>query len=87
MRNTQRLVQVHNHRITFIDEPYGIFSREGRRRDNASFEGYCAQGGPADCAQGDIAIRVDLGLGRGEATVWTCDLTKAYVEINGDYRS
>jgi len=35
----------------------------------------------------DIVIRVDLGLGRGEATVWTCDLTKAYVEINGDYRS
>jgi glutamate N-acetyltransferase/amino-acid N-acetyltransferase len=38
--------------------------------------------------QGDeILIRVDLGLGRGEATAWTCDLTKAYVEINGDYRS
>jgi glutamate N-acetyltransferase / amino-acid N-acetyltransferase len=34
-----------------------------------------------------IAIRADLGLGRGEAVVWTCDLTKAYVEINGDYRS
>ncbi|ALA17280.1 MULTISPECIES: bifunctional glutamate N-acetyltransferase/amino-acid acetyltransferase ArgJ [unclassified Chelatococcus] len=38
--------------------------------------------------QGDeIAIRVDLGLGRGKATVWTCDLTKEYVAINGDYRS
>jgi glutamate N-acetyltransferase/amino-acid N-acetyltransferase len=35
----------------------------------------------------EILIRVDLGLGRGEATAWTCDLTKAYVEINGDYRS
>ncbi len=34
-----------------------------------------------------IDIRVDLGLGSGQATVWTCDLTKAYVEINGDYRS
>ncbi len=34
-----------------------------------------------------IAIRADLGLGAGTATVWTCDLTKAYVEINGDYRS
>ena len=34
-----------------------------------------------------IAIRVELGLGQGRATVWTCDLTKAYVEINGDYRS
>jgi glutamate N-acetyltransferase/amino-acid N-acetyltransferase len=35
----------------------------------------------------EILIRVDLGLGEGEATAWTCDLTKAYVEINGDYRS
>ncbi|GGH31204.1 arginine biosynthesis bifunctional protein ArgJ [Alsobacter metallidurans] len=35
----------------------------------------------------DIDIRVDLGLGNGKATVWTCDLTKEYVEINGDYRS
>ena len=34
-----------------------------------------------------ISIRVDLGLGRGRATVWTCDLTKDYVAINGDYRS
>jgi glutamate N-acetyltransferase/amino-acid N-acetyltransferase len=35
----------------------------------------------------DITIRADIGLGRGKATVWTCDLTKEYVEINGDYRS
>jgi glutamate N-acetyltransferase/amino-acid N-acetyltransferase len=34
-----------------------------------------------------IVIRADLGLGEGRATMWTCDLTKAYVEINGDYRS
>nr|CAD6432779.1 bifunctional glutamate N-acetyltransferase/amino-acid acetyltransferase ArgJ [Rhizobium sp. Q54] len=35
----------------------------------------------------DIPVRVDLGLGDGRATVWTCDLTKEYVAINGDYRS
>jgi len=35
----------------------------------------------------DLSIRVAMGLGKGRATVWTCDLTKAYVEINGDYRS
>ena len=35
----------------------------------------------------EITLRVDLGLGSGAARVWTCDLTKAYVEINGDYRS
>lgn len=37
--------------------------------------------------QEDIAIKVDIGLGAGTATVWTCDLTKEYVAINGDYRS
>ncbi len=37
--------------------------------------------------QDHIEIRVELGLGRGKAGVYTCDLTKAYVEINGDYRS
>lgn len=35
----------------------------------------------------EIVINVDLGLGKGAATVWTCDLTKDYVAINGDYRS
>ena len=34
-----------------------------------------------------IMIGADLGIGQGRATVWTCDLTKLYVEINGDYRS
>ncbi len=37
--------------------------------------------------QDDIAIRADIGLGNGKATVYTCDLTKEYVAINGDYRS
>lgn len=35
----------------------------------------------------EIYIRADIGLGTGEAKVWTCDLTKDYVMINGDYRS
>jgi glutamate N-acetyltransferase / amino-acid N-acetyltransferase len=35
----------------------------------------------------EIDIVVDVGMGRAAATVWTCDLTKGYVEINGDYRS
>jgi glutamate N-acetyltransferase / amino-acid N-acetyltransferase len=34
-----------------------------------------------------IVITADLGLGTGSATIWTCDLTKEYVAINGDYRS
>ena len=35
----------------------------------------------------EIAIAVDLGIGRGRATVWTCDLTHGYISINADYRS
>lgn len=35
----------------------------------------------------EIVINVDIGIGAGAATVWTCDLTKEYVAINGDYRS
>ena len=34
-----------------------------------------------------IAIEVDVAVGRGHATVWTCDLTRGYIEINADYRS
>jgi glutamate N-acetyltransferase/amino-acid N-acetyltransferase len=35
----------------------------------------------------EISLEVDLGLGDGEATVWTCDLTHGYISINADYRS
>ncbi|MCC7428991.1 MAG: bifunctional glutamate N-acetyltransferase/amino-acid acetyltransferase ArgJ [Alphaproteobacteria bacterium] len=35
----------------------------------------------------DIVIDVDIGLGRGKATVWTCDLTHGYIDINGSYRT
>ena len=35
----------------------------------------------------DIRIDVDLGVGSGRATVWTCDLTHGYISINADYRS
>jgi glutamate N-acetyltransferase/amino-acid N-acetyltransferase len=35
----------------------------------------------------EIEISVDVGVGRGRATVWTCDLTHGYISINADYRS
>jgi glutamate N-acetyltransferase / amino-acid N-acetyltransferase len=35
----------------------------------------------------ETEIGVDLGLGSGKATVWTCDLTHGYISINADYRS
>jgi len=41
----------------------------------------------AHMAGRDIRIAVDVGIGRGKATVWTCDLTHRYIDINGNYRS
>ncbi|AWM78809.1 bifunctional ornithine acetyltransferase/N-acetylglutamate synthase [Phenylobacterium parvum] len=35
----------------------------------------------------ELEVSVDVGVGRGSASIWTCDLTKQYVAINGDYRS
>ncbi len=35
----------------------------------------------------DVRIAVDLGIGRGAARIWTCDLTHGYIDINADYRS
>ena len=35
----------------------------------------------------EVEIAVDVGLGRGRSTVWTCDLTHGYIDINADYRS
>ncbi len=42
----------------------------------------------ADYMKGqDLTVTVDLGVGNGSATVWTCDLTHQYITINADYRS
>ncbi|MEE9314459.1 MAG: bifunctional glutamate N-acetyltransferase/amino-acid acetyltransferase ArgJ [Rhizobiaceae bacterium] len=38
-------------------------------------------------ARDEILISIDVGIANGSARVWTCDLTKEYVAINGDYRS
>ena len=37
--------------------------------------------------QSELVIRTDLGIGGAKTTVWTCDLTHGYIEINADYRS
>ena len=35
----------------------------------------------------NIELRIDVGVGDGEATIWTCDLTHGYIDINAGYRS
>ena len=48
---------------------------------------YREEDGATYMQQQELEIAVDLGLGAGQATVWTCDLTHGYITINADYRS
>ncbi|WP_127112984.1 bifunctional glutamate N-acetyltransferase/amino-acid acetyltransferase ArgJ [Shimia sediminis] len=48
---------------------------------------YSEDDGATYMQQQDLVIGVDLGLGDGQSTVWTCDLTHGYITINADYRS
>ncbi len=48
---------------------------------------YREEDGAAYMKQSDLVIGVDMGLGAAARTVWTCDLTHRYIDINADYRS
>lgn len=48
---------------------------------------YREEDGATYMKQPELKIAVDVGLGQGSATVWTCDLTHGYISINADYRS
>ena len=50
-------------------------------------ESYRDEDGLRIMKQDEITVRVDLGRGRAQATVWTCDFSHDYVSINADYRS
>jgi glutamate N-acetyltransferase / amino-acid N-acetyltransferase len=56
-------------------------------RDGLPVDGYDESPVAAHLKRQEIAIGVDIGLGAGRATVWTCDLTHGYISINADYRS
>ncbi|NNF24253.1 MAG: bifunctional glutamate N-acetyltransferase/amino-acid acetyltransferase ArgJ [Rhodobacteraceae bacterium] len=49
--------------------------------------GYSEEAGAGYMKRDQIVIAVDLGLGQGASSVWTCDLTHGYITINADYRS
>jgi glutamate N-acetyltransferase/amino-acid N-acetyltransferase len=53
----------------------------------ARAEDYDEDAATAIVSKPDIHIRVDVGIGAGRATLYTCDLTHAYVDINGAYRT
>jgi glutamate N-acetyltransferase/amino-acid N-acetyltransferase len=56
-------------------------------RDGVAVDGYDEAPIAAHLKGHEVEIDVDLGLGEGRATVWTCDLTHGYISINADYRS
>ncbi len=50
-------------------------------------ENYREEDGVAYMKGAELKLSVDLGIGKGAGTVWTCDLTHGYIQINADYRS
>jgi glutamate N-acetyltransferase/amino-acid N-acetyltransferase len=56
-------------------------------RNGTVVEGYDEAPVVAHMKGQEVDIAVDIGLGDGESTVWTCDLTHGYIDINGSYRS
>lgn len=56
-------------------------------RDGFRSPDYSEEDAAAHMKGEKIVIGVDLGLGEGACTVWTCDLTHGYIDINADYRS
>ena len=59
-----------------------LVAQKGQRH-----KAYSEERAAAYMKQDELFIGVNLGLGRGETRVWTCDLTNRYIEINADYRS
>ncbi|MFN2260190.1 MAG: bifunctional glutamate N-acetyltransferase/amino-acid acetyltransferase ArgJ [Parasphingopyxis sp.] len=56
-------------------------------RDGRVVEDYDEAPVAAHLKSGEVEIGVDLGIGEGRATVWSCDLTHGYISINADYRT
>ncbi|MGA7456444.1 MAG: bifunctional glutamate N-acetyltransferase/amino-acid acetyltransferase ArgJ [Methyloceanibacter sp.] len=56
-------------------------------KDGEVAPSYREKDGAAYMKKAEIAITVDVGVGKEAATIWTCDLTKDYIAINADYRS
>jgi N-acetylglutamate synthase (N-acetylornithine aminotransferase) len=65
-----------------------IFIGDEQVTDNGLvYEKYSELNATKHLKKDKIEIKVDIGVGKGLATVYTCDLTHKYIEINADYRS
>ena len=56
-------------------------------KDGGAATDYTEEAGAREMSKSEITIRVDLGRGHAQDTVYTCDLSYDYVKINADYRS
>ena len=70
-----------------LNTPLGnaLLSASALRAGSTGFAERMAGGQPLK--RQELVVAVDLGLGSGTSTVWTCDLTHRYININADYRS
>ncbi|MGD9804798.1 MAG: bifunctional glutamate N-acetyltransferase/amino-acid acetyltransferase ArgJ [Hyphomicrobiaceae bacterium] len=59
-----------------------VVAKDGERAPE-----YVEETGATYMQNPELTIRVDVGVGTGKATIWTCDLTHDYISINADYRS
>ncbi len=56
-------------------------------KDGQRVKGYDEEPVAEHMKNDEITIAVDIGIGKGRAVIWTCDLTHGYIDINADYRS
>jgi len=56
-------------------------------KDGAAIDGYDEAPVAAYMKGAELSVRANVGVGKASATVWTCDLTHGYIDINADYRS
>lgn len=75
------IADLDQHGISMYLDDVHVISGGGRHPD------YKEADGQRVMQQDEIAVRVDLARGDFEHTIWTCDLSHAYVSINADYRS
>jgi len=61
--------------------------KAGERADRDQLGSYSEERAAEHLRRSDVLLSVDVGIASGAATIWTCDLTHGYIEINAGYRT
>ena len=69
------------------DDQYGMPRLVDHVMRGGEVASYREEDAAAVVKQSEVLIRIEFGIGDGEATFWSCDLTYDYVKINTDYRT